>query len=184
MGWFADAGEERLRRIFEVNFFAATEMTRLALPHLRGGRNPMLVNVSSVVGRRGLPGCTDYCASKFALTGWSESLRPELARLGIHVLVVSPGRIATEFRDNLLEDRFRFGWQRQTAMSADRCARIIVAAMRGRRNEVVITKEAKLLLWINRLLPRVLDAALAWYTKRAEPSAPEKSPGGQPADRT
>jgi short-subunit dehydrogenase len=143
----------------------------------------MLVNVSSVVGRRGLPGCTDYCASKFALTGWSESLRPELARLGIHVLVVSPGRIATEFRDNLLEDRFRFGWQKRTPMSSDRCAQIIVSAIRRRRNEVVITKEAKLLLWVNRLLPRVLDAALAWYTQRAEPPPTGKSPEGQSPGR-
>jgi short-subunit dehydrogenase len=166
MGWFADATEERLRRIFEVNFFAATELTRLALPHLRHGRNPILVNVSSVVGRRGLPGCAEYCASKFALTGWSESLRPELARLGVRVLVVTPGRIATEFRDNLLEDRFRFGWQQRRAMTADRCAQVIVTAIRRRRNEVVITREAKLLLWLNRFVPRLLDAALDWYTKR------------------
>jgi short-subunit dehydrogenase len=178
MGWFADAAEERLRRIFEVNFFAATELTRLALPHLREGRNPMLVNVSSVVGRRGLPGLSEYCASKFALTGWSESLRPELARLGVHVLLVTPGRIATEFRNNLLEDRFRFGWQNRPGMTADRCARIIVSAMRRRCNEVVITREGQLFLWINRLVPWVLDAALGWYTKRSVPSASEKNTGG------
>jgi short-subunit dehydrogenase len=175
MGWFAEATEERLRRIFEVNFFAATELTRLALPHLRRGRNAMLVNVSSVVGRRGMPGLTEYCASKFALTGWSESLRPELSRLGVHVLVVTPGRIATEFRGNLLEDHFRFRWQNRPAMAADRCARLIVTAMRRRRNEVVITREAKLLLWLNRLLPGVLDAALAWYTRRETPSPPTEA---------
>src|SRR5262249_11188206 len=163
LGFFESADEGRLRRIVEVNFFAATELTRLALPHLRRGRNPMLVNVSSVVGRRGMPGLTEYCASKFALTGWSESLRPELARVGIHVLVVTPGRIATEFRGNLLEDRFRFRWQNRPAMAAERCARIIVTAMRWQRNEVVITGEAKLLLWLNRLVPRLLDAALTWY---------------------
>jgi short-subunit dehydrogenase len=183
MGWFEDATEERLRRIFEVNFFAATELTRLALPHLRRGRNPMLVNVSSVVGRRGMPGLTEYCASKFALTGWSESLRPEMARLGVHVLVVTPGRVATEFRGNLLEDRFRFAWQNRPAMAAERCARLIVTAMRRRRNEVVITGEAKLLLWVNRLLPRVLDAALAWYTRRAKPAAAVADPGWQTTDR-
>src|SRR5262249_3368429 len=108
MGWFAEANEERLRRIFEVNFFSATELTRLALPPLGKGNRPMIVNVSSVIGRRGIPGCTEYCASKFALAGWSESLRAELAPVGIHVLLVSPGHIKTEFRANLIEDRLRF----------------------------------------------------------------------------
>jgi short-subunit dehydrogenase len=161
-GWFADATEERLRRIFEVNFFAATELTRLALPHLRQGRHPMLVNVSSVVGRRAIPGSSEYAASKFALTGWSEALRPELARLGIHVLVVSPGGVATEFKDNLIEERFLLNWQTRRGMSADRCAQIIVAAIRRRRNEVVITAGAKLLLWLNRLSPRLVD----WLIER------------------
>jgi short-subunit dehydrogenase len=161
-GWFADAAEERLRRIFEVNFFAATELTRLALPHLRRGRHPMLVNVSSVVGRRAIPGSSEYAASKFALTGWSEALRPELARLGIHVLVVSPGGVATEFKDNLIEERFLLNWQTRRGMPADRCARLIVAAMRRRRNEVVITAGAKLLLWLNRLSPRLVD----WLMER------------------
>jgi short-subunit dehydrogenase len=157
MGWFAEASEERLRRIFEVNFFAPVELTRLALPHLRRGRDPMLVNVSSVVGRRGLPGGSEYSASKFALTGWSESLRPELAREGIHVLVVTPGTVATEFKNNLLEERFLLSWQTRNGMSADRCARLIVEAIRRRRNEVVITTGARLLLWLNRLAPRLVD---------------------------
>jgi short-subunit dehydrogenase len=163
MGWFADASEERLRRIFEVNFFSAAELTRLALPHLRQGTNPMLVNVGSVLGRRGLPGCAEYCASKFALSGWSESLRPELARYGVHVLLVTPGRVETEFRDNLLGRDVEFAWQRGRAISADRCARIIVRAMRRRRNEVVITAEGKLLLWANRLLPWLVDWLAARY---------------------
>lgn len=157
MGWFAGASEGRLRRIFEVNFFAAVELTRLALPHLRRGRHPLLVNVSSVVGRRGIPGGSEYSASKFALTGWSESLRPELAREGIRVLVVTPGTIDTEFKNNLLEERFLLSWQTRKGMSADRCARHIVEAMRRRRNEVVITTGARLLLWLNRLAPRLVD---------------------------
>jgi short-subunit dehydrogenase len=165
-GWFADATEERLRRLFEVNFFAATELTRLALPHLRTGRNPMLVNVSSVVGRRALPGISEYSASKFALTGWSEGIRPELRRLGIHVLVVSPGGVETEFRENLVEERFRLGWQQGKRMPAERCARIIVAAMRRRANEVVITAGAKVGLWANRLFPRLVDWAMDWYAAR------------------
>ncbi len=172
IGWFAEASEGRLRRLFEVNFFAATELTRLALPHLRRGRDPMVVNVSSVVGRRGVPGISEYCASKFALTGWSESLRAELARDGIHVLIVSPGGVATEFRGNLIEERFRLPWQGRRGISADRCARQIVWAMRRRQNEVVITTGAKFLLLLNRLVPGLLDYVLARLVRPAGDGRP------------
>jgi short-subunit dehydrogenase len=164
-GYFADASEERLRRIFEVNFFAATELTRLAIPHLRNGREPMIVNVSSIIGRRGIPGNSEYCASKFAVCGWSESLRTELAGQGVHVLLVCPGRIETEFHQNLIENRLTFRWQKHRQMTADRCAELMLKAMRRRQNELVITAEGKLLLWANRLFPRIVDALLARYSK-------------------
>ncbi len=55
LGRFEDNDQERLRAVFEVNFFALAEMTRLALPLLKNGTKPMLVNVSSILGRRGVP---------------------------------------------------------------------------------------------------------------------------------
>ena len=166
MGFFSDADENRLRRIFEVNFFACTELTRLALPHLRQGKNPIVVNISSILGRRAIPGCTEYCASKFALAGWSEGLRAELSQQGIHVLLVCPGRIQTNFQQNLLEDRIRFGWQNHSQMSAERCAQLIVRAMRGRRNELTTTAQGKLLVWLNRLSPRLVDFLLNRYGRK------------------
>jgi short-subunit dehydrogenase len=168
MGFFETADEERLRRIFEVNFFATTELTRLALPHLKRGRHPLLVNIASVLGRRAIPGSTEYCASKFAVVGWSEGLRAELAADGVDVLVVCPGSIETSFRDNLLEARLRFAYYKRRRMTADRCAELIVRAMRKRRREVVITTRAKLLVWLNRLFPRLLDVVLARYARTAE----------------
>src|SRR5207244_4498213 len=100
----------------------STELTRLALPSLKQGKDPLLVNVASVLGRRAIPGCTEYCASKFALIGWAEGLRAELAGQGVHVLTVCPGSIETSFRDNLLEARLRFGYYRRRRMTAARCA--------------------------------------------------------------
>jgi short-subunit dehydrogenase len=178
MGFFAEATEERLRRIFEVNFFACTELTRAALPVLRQGRQPMVVNIASVLGRRAIPGCTEYCASKFALVGWSEGLRAELAGEGIHVLVVCPGSIETSFRDNLLESRLRFGYYRRKRMSAERCAELIVQAVRARRHEVVITGRAKAVVWLNRLFPWLLDRVLARYARSAERKVDATPPAG------
>jgi short-subunit dehydrogenase len=165
-GFFEDVSEERLRRIMEVNFFAATELARLALPHLRRGRQPMIVNVASVLGRRAIPGMAEYCASKFALVGWSEGVRAELARHGVHVLVVCPGSIETEFEANMIDQGKRLALRNRRPMSADRCAQLIVAAMRRRKNEVVITASAKLVLWVNRVAPRLLDWVLTRYAKK------------------
>src|SRR5581483_9150141 len=98
-GPFDQAGEDRLRRIREVNFFALAEMTREALPLVKAGRQPLVVNIASILGHRGIPLQAEYCASKFAVRGLSESLRPELARTGIDLLLVSPGTTDTEFFD-------------------------------------------------------------------------------------
>ncbi len=173
LGFFEEASEERLRQIMEVNFFGATELTRLALPHLRRGRSPMIVNVASVLGRRAIPGSVEYCASKFAMVGWSEGLRAELARHGVHVLLVCPGGVETEFDVHLLERRSQSLGQGRRRMSADRCAQIIVAAMRRRKNEVVITAEARLAVWLNCLAPRLLDWGLARHARKLARRPPE-----------
>ena len=103
MGPFADADPQAVRRVMETNFFALVEMTRLALPLLKQGVRPIVVNISSILGHRGVPYNSDYCASKFAVQGFSESIRAEFTRLGIDVLVVSPGTTETEFFDRVIE---------------------------------------------------------------------------------
>ena len=114
-GDFHEANEERLRRVFEINFFGATELNALRPAALRQGRQPMVVNVSSVIGRRAIPGYSEYCASKFALCGWSKRAAGELAQQGIHVLLVNPGLIETPFRDHLVEDRLHSRGRRPKA---------------------------------------------------------------------
>ncbi len=69
LGHFADADEARNRRIMEVNYFAPAELIRSALPHLAKGDDPLVVNIGSVLGHRGVPHMSEYCASKFALRG-------------------------------------------------------------------------------------------------------------------
>ena len=82
MGPFAEASEDRLRTIFEVNFFSLTELTRLALPYLKRGDDPLLVNMSSVLGHRAVPLKVEYCASKFAVHGFSDALAGGMGRRG------------------------------------------------------------------------------------------------------
>ncbi|MFZ5833407.1 MAG: SDR family oxidoreductase [Planctomycetota bacterium] len=163
MGRFVDAGPERLRRVMEVNFFALVEMTRLALPLLRDGRGPMIVNVSSILGRRAVPYSCEYSASKFAVHGFSESLRTELAPLKIGVMVVSPGTTETEFFDSVLEKTASPKWPEHRPVTAESVAQAIVRGMRAGRHEIVPYTWGRLLLALNRLSPSLCDRLMERY---------------------
>jgi short-subunit dehydrogenase len=163
MGLFEDAGPERVRRVMEVNFFALVEMTRLALPLLKQGRAPMVVNVSSILGHRGVPYSSEYSASKFAVHGFSESIRAEFTRLGIDVLVVSPGTTETEFFDRVIESTVEPKWPKHRPVSAEQVALEIVHAIRSGRHEVIPYRWGRVLCWLNRLSPRLVDRIMARY---------------------
>ena len=163
MGLFQDADPQRVRRVMEVNFFALVEMTRLALPLLKQGRNPILVNVSSILGHRGVPHSSEYSASKFAVQGFSESIRAEFTRLGIDVLVVSPGTTETEFFDRVIERTAEPTWPQHKPVSAASVAQAMVEAIRRGRHEIIPYRWGKVLCWLNRLSPRLVDGLMARY---------------------
>ena len=163
MGLFADADPERVRRVMEVNFFALVEMIRLALPLLKQGVNPIVVNVSSILGHRGVPHSSEYSASKFAVQGFSEAIRAEFTRLGIDVLVVSPGTTETEFFDRVIEKTAEPNWPKHRPVSAGSVAREIVRAIRAGRHEIIPYRWGRVLCWLNRLSPRLVDGLMARY---------------------
>lgn len=88
--------EEALRMQFETNFFGLVELTRALLPAMRERRWGRVINVSSIAGRNAIPAHGGYCASKFAVEGWSESLRYELLPFNVFVCLVEPGLFPTE----------------------------------------------------------------------------------------
>ena len=90
---------EEARRQFEVNLFGIARLTQLVLPAMRAAGSGTIVNVSSIGGRVYTPMGAWYHASKHALEGWSDCLRLEVAPFGIHVVVVEPGAIETEFAE-------------------------------------------------------------------------------------
>lgn len=163
MGPFEQADPARVRRIMEVNFFALVEMTRAALPLLRKGNRPMLVNVGSVLGHRGVPHNSEYCASKFAVRGFSESLRAELSRHRIDVLVVSPGTTETEFFERVLERTGEPSWPEHAPVSAADVARQTVRAIRRGRREIIPYRWGKVLCWLNRISPGLVDRLMSRY---------------------
>jgi short-subunit dehydrogenase len=163
IGLFADAGPDRLQRIMDINFFAPVELIRSAIPMLRNGNQPIIVNVSSVLGHRAVPKKSEYCASKFALHGFSDALRAELSADGIDVLLVSPSTTQSEFFDNVLEDNARLPWLKLGGMRADRVARKTVRAIAKGRQEIILTPGGKMLVWCDRLCPPLVNRLVARF---------------------
>ncbi|HJQ78540.1 MAG TPA: SDR family NAD(P)-dependent oxidoreductase [Lacipirellulaceae bacterium] len=162
-GRFAEADPGRLRPIMEVNFFAPVELIREALPLLREARQPIVVNIGSILGERGCPHKSEYSASKFALHGFSEAVRPELLSLGIDLLVAAAGPTETEHFDTLIEDKGELPWGNPRRKPAEEVARLIVRAIERGKNEVVTSWRGWFWLLLNRLTPRIVDRIMSRY---------------------
>ena len=164
-GHFQYAKEDRLRTIMEVNFFAPCELTRLAIPLLKAGNDPAIVFVNSVAGRRAIPSRSEYSASKFALMGFSEALRAELAKDDVEVHVVNPGLTESSFEKNMLENNARHSLHAQRSMSAREAGELILGAVEARRDEATFTLKAKMLIWANRFAPRFVNYKMAKFVR-------------------
>jgi short-subunit dehydrogenase len=162
-GRFAEADPGRLRTIMEVNFIAPAELIRESLPLLRAGRQPIVVNIGSILGHRGCPHKSEYSASKFALHGFSEAIRPELTTLGVDVLVVAAGPTETEHFDTLIEDKGEMPWGNPRRKPAAEVARLIVRAIERGKHEVITSRRGRLWVLLNRLSPRLVDRIMARY---------------------
>lgn len=160
IGPFAEAQPERLRKIFEVDFFAAVELTRLAIPHLRFGREPVACMVNSVLGHRAVPGKSEYCAAKFALRGWAEALRLELQPRGIDVVTVSPSTTRSEFFDSLVDTMRGAKSASLGSQSPQTVARMVMQAMRKRKPEMILSPAGKAFVWLSKWAPSFTDRML------------------------
>jgi NAD(P)-dependent dehydrogenase (short-subunit alcohol dehydrogenase family) len=96
-GAFESISEADLKAVFDVNLFGPARTIRAATPHLRARKSGVIVNVTSITGRLGLPFMAPYDSTKFALEGLSESLSYELGLAGIRVKLVEPGGVRTAF---------------------------------------------------------------------------------------
>jgi short-subunit dehydrogenase len=165
VGPFGDACPARLEKILQVNFVAPVELIRTMLPLLRQGRQPVIVNVGSVLGLQAVPNKSEYCASKFALAGFSDSLRMELRSDAMDVLLVSPSTTRSDFFEHLLAGQdpgSSSAVARWLAMRPEYVARRIALAIRRRKRRLVLPTSAGWCLPALRLFPRLAD----WFLTR------------------
>ncbi len=157
---FTDADLDWSERLMVMNYWSVVWLTQAALPHLLASRG-LVVGVSSVAGLVGVPGRTAYCATKFAMNGFLEALRAELAPKGLRVMIAYPGTIDTDLRKRgfgpggspagvsmIRDDR---------AMPVETCARLIREGMEKGRREVLMTPRMKFGRWLRLLAPQIVD---------------------------
>ena len=171
-GHFDTHHPDVLRRIFAINLIALAEVSRGVLPLLQKSEHPSLVNIGSIVARRGLPGRAAYTSSKFAVAGFTESIRAEWAKYGIHVMLLNPGFTATEFDRNLLTDTAIYPVTHRRHMTPEAVASATLPAIQKRKNELTLTYGGRLLILVNRLIPRFVDWGLNRWTLHLFPDAP------------
>ena len=163
-GTFEEIAEADFEWLFEINFWGVVRMTRAVLPLLRCSDEAHIVNISSLFGLIAPPGQSAYCASKFAVRGFSESLRRELEAEGARIAVttVHPGGVNTSIAENarvprgrnaaqLAENRDRF--QKFLVMPPERAGEIIVSGMERGRPRILVGRDAKGAALIERLAP-------------------------------
>jgi len=163
IGRFDQADSERLRKVFDVNFFAVAELTRQCLPHLEQGNDSLIVNVGSVLGHRAAPLKSEYSASKFALHGFTDALRAELWSSSIDVLLASPSTINSPFFDACIDNDGGSNGKARSAMTPEYVAGKIIQAMVKRKHEIIIPFSGKLLVWLDRMIPSIANRLVARF---------------------
>ena len=168
-GLFQDTEIAVMRHLMEVNYFGTVLMTRASLSSMVARRQGYIVNISSVYGFIGGYGYSGYCASKFAIRGFTDALRAELRPLGIGVSIVFPQNTATpqlEYENKLKPDVVR-ALDNTRVMSPQDVARAIVRGIARRQYVIIPGTEGRLLFWLSGLSTTVLYWTLDRLVERA-----------------
>ncbi len=171
-GFAEDCSIEELREQFETNFFGAVSMTKAVLPIMRRQQSGHIIQISSIAGRCAHPVLSSYSGSKFALEGWSESLRLEMKPLGINVVLIEPGSFDTDIweanahvakrafeKDSPNHERslrFRDYIRKNITKRDPTAVAEVVASIALNPNprlRYLVGPDAKVMTWVTRLVP-------------------------------
>jgi short-subunit dehydrogenase len=148
-----------IQRLLQVNVEAPLQLTRCLLPRMIEQRHGRIVNIGSMFGSIGFPCFAAYSASKFALRGFSQALRRELAGSGVGVTYVSPRAVRTPFNPPVMHRMAELGLMHMD--NPQKVARKIVAAIENNRDEAYIGFPENIFARLNALLPGVVGRAIA-----------------------
>ena len=181
---FEEQSIDEFRRVMDVNFWGAVYACKAAVPRMRAqAGGGLIINIASIMGKRGLPYETAYCASKFAMAGFSEALRTEVMAQGIDVSTIFPGAIESEIWETTNN---RTGLDLASLLPkfpARELARIIVDDARLPQPEIVMALDAQVVGLLNTVAPGLMDFVLGQsvpflegFQKGAAAGAPARGP--------
>lgn len=184
-----------LEWIVGINFWGVVHGTKAFLPHLKASGDGHVINTSSLFGIFAQPGMSGYNATKFAVRGFTESLRQELdmMKCGVSATCVHPGGIRTNIAQasrvskNMVgfmvasEQQGRDTFEKFFITTADDAARTILAGVRKNKRRVLIGRDAKGADWMARILPAAYQALVVLATRREAARARREAARGTPA---
>jgi short-subunit dehydrogenase len=157
---FNESDLDVFKKVMDINFYGTVYATKYALPHIIKSKGS-IVGVSSINGHRGTPARSAYTASKYAMEGFFEALRTEVMKLGVHILVVSPGFTGTNIRNTALnkdgEEQGESPRDEGKMMTTEAVARRILHGIRRKKRDMVLTPFGKLVVFLNKWAPGWMD---------------------------
>jgi NAD(P)-dependent dehydrogenase (short-subunit alcohol dehydrogenase family) len=170
MGEFRYTSPDAFKAVIDINFWGVIYGSRAFLPALERS-NGSLVNISSVFGIIGVPSQTSYCASKFAVRGFTEALRQEMKDTGVHIACVHPGGIRTNIARSAAVDQPDIDHgavvsvleEKALKMPASKAAGIIVKGIQKRTKRILIGSDARAIDFFQRLFPTTYSTVLKLF---------------------
>lgn len=157
---FQDLDLEVFRKVMDTNFWGTVYATKFCLPAILESKGS-IIGISSINGYRGTPARTAYTASKYAMNGFFESLRTEVMKKGVHVLVVAPGFTSSNIRNTALtadgSSQGESPRDESKMMSSEEVAEHILKAVLKRKRDLVLTGQGKLAVFLNKWMPGIMD---------------------------
>ena len=171
-GWGIHASVEDtpvkdMKDIFDTNFMGPFYAMKLILPIMKKQSSGHIMNIASVIGRRGIGFSSAYCATKFALIGMTESLQVELRNTPIHASNICPGLTDTHFGVNMREPIYRNKknvWK--NGVPSSKVANAIVRCAKKPKREVYISLQDRGIVFVNTLCPGFMEFVLSKYRKK------------------
>ena len=172
VGHFVDTPLESMEKVMNVNYWGVVRMTKAFMDQILAKKGT-LVNISSVFGLIGYAGQTHYCASKFAVRGFTETLAQELRGTGVGVCSVHPGGVATNVARNAEVDKMPFGdatreeldanFDKMAITSPEKAAQVILKGAAKKKRRILIGGDARFISLVSRLFPTRYTKLLEKY---------------------
>ena len=159
-----DLSIDEIKSQMETNYFGMIYCTKLFLPLMIKQKSGHIVNVASVAASFGLPGIASYCASKFAMLGFSEGLKHELSGTGVGLTVVSPIMVKTEFFDHPSFEKIpKYS---PTSLNPKTVAKAIVKAANSSKLEIITPSVVRVAVWIKHTFPYFINPLMGKSFKK------------------